>query len=235
MSEPYIIFNGIDSRELGVVMEQLPDFSRALRNVEMILVPGRDGRLEQDDATHDVYTTAMKVNCFGVPLRQVYAWLSGAGWLISSDDPDRAIWASMHMQIKPTRFRVEDKCYDSLSCTVYCQPYRYFYPEADDVTLGESPGEIDNPGTWNADPVITIRGTGDISVILGQYRMDFEGLEDGIIVDCELQECFSLDRATLMNSFAEMDEYPKLVPGANYIQWTGSVESISVRRRCRDV
>ena len=61
MSEPYIIFNGVDSRELGVVMEQLPDLHRALRNVTLTMVPGRDGRLEQDEETHDVFTTPMKV------------------------------------------------------------------------------------------------------------------------------------------------------------------------------
>ena len=236
MSEPYIIFNGTDSRDLGVVMEQLPDFYRALRNVELIAVQGRDGRLEQDDGTHDVYSTAMKVNCFGVPLSRVYAWLSGAGWMISSDEPDRAVWASMHMPIKPTRFRVGGACYDSLTCTVYCQPFRYFYPEVDDVAVTASPGEIDNPGTAYSQPIITVRGSGDFSVILGQYQMDFEGIADGVIVDCELEECFSLDEAEQLNDRVSMEEYPKLQPGANYIQWngTGVVESITVRRRCRD-
>lgn len=234
MSEPYVIFKGVDSRELGVVMEKLPEFFRPLRNVELIQVSGRSGRLEQDDETHDVYTTSMKVNCFGVPYRDVYAWLSGAGWLISSDEPDRAVWASMHMPINPTRMRVEEKCYHSLICTVYCQPYRYFYPEADDAVVTATPGEIDNPGTWKAEPEITIRGSGDISVTLGQYQMGFEGLADGIIVDCEMEECFSLDKSQLMNSYADIEEFPRLQPGANYIQWTGNVESVTVRRRCRD-
>ena len=235
MSEPYIIFNGVDSRDLGVVMEKLPEFYRPLRNMELHQVAGRSGRLEQDENTHDVYSTSMKVNCFGVPVREVYAWLDGAGWLISSEEPDRAVWASMHMAINPSRFMVEDKCYHSLTVPVYCQPYRYFTPEAEDVTITESPGEIENPGTREAEPEITIQGSGDISVILGEYQMDFEGLTDGIIVDCEAQECFSLDKATLMNSYADIAEFPKLTPGVNYIQWTGAVSSITVRRRCRDV
>ena len=237
VSEPYIIFNGTDSRELGVVMEKLPDFHRAMRNVELIAVPGRDGRLEQDERTHDVYTTDMKVNCFGVPLSSVYAWLSGAGWMISSDEPDRAVWVSIHMPIKPTRFRVNGACYDSLICTVYCQPYRYFHPEAEDAVITASPGEIENPGTWQAQPIIAIVGNGDFSIMLGQYQMDFEGIEGGIIVDCENEECMSLDGAELLNDRVNMDEYPRLAPGANYIQWdgTGRIESITVRRRCRDV
>ena len=235
MNEPYIIFNGVDSRQLGVVMEKLPEFFRPLRNMELIQVAGRNGRLERDDGTYDVFTTSMKVNCFGVPMRDVYAWLSGAGWLISSEEPNRAVWASMHMPINPTRFSVEDKCYHSLTCTVYCQPYRYFYPEEADVTVAQSGASIQNPGAAEAEPEITIRGSGDISIMIGQYQMDFESLTDGIVVDCELQECFSLDKAQLMNSYADIEEFPKLSPGANYIQWSGAVESITVRRRCRDV
>lgn len=235
MSEPYIIFKGVDSRTLGVVMEKLPEFFRPLRNVELIQVAGRSGRLEQDDGTHDVFTTSMKVNCFGIPMRDVYAWLGGAGWLISSEEPNRAVWASIHMPINPTRFSVEGKCYHSLTCTVYCQPYRYFMPEVDDVTITQSLSDIYNPGTWDSEPEITIRASGNVSVILGQYQMDFEGLSDGIIVDCEAQECYSLDKAVLMNSFADIEEFPKLKPGMNAVQWTGSVSSITVRRRCRDI
>lgn len=235
MSEPYIIFNGTDSRDLGVVMEKLPEFFKPLRNMQLHQVSGRSGRLEQDDGTHDVYTTSMKINCFGVAYRELYAWLDGAGWLISSDEPDRAVWASMHMPINPTRFMVEDKCYHTLTCTVYCQPYRYFYPEPEDLVITESLSGIDNPGTWECEPEITIRASGDVSIMIGQYQMDFEGLTDGIIVDCEAQECYSLDRAQLMNGYADIEEFPRLQPGSNDIQWTGTVSAVSVRRRCRDV
>ena len=102
------------------------------------------------------------------------------------------------------------------------------------MTITQSPGAIDNMGTWKAQPTITIRGSGDFSVLLGQYHMDFQGIEGGIIVDCEAQECFSLDESILMNDRVSMDDYPMLLPGVNHIQWTGAIESITVRRRCRD-
>ncbi len=235
MTSPYIIFKGVDSRTLGVVVEKLPDLHRAPENVTLIAIDGRDGRLEEDAGTCDVYTDTMKINCFGVPLSTVYHWLSGAGWMVSSDEPDRKIWASLHPQIKNTRFRTSE-CYDSLTISMYCQPYRYFNPDPEAVILSSSPGEVYNPGTQRSQPVITIRANGDVSVLFGMNQMDFEGLTDGIIVDCEMMECFSLDRSELMNGYAAMDDFPVLEPGFNYVQWsgTGSVESITVERRCRD-
>jgi phage-related protein len=130
---------------------------------------------------------------------------------------------------------VDGACYDSITFDLYCQPFRYSEPDAAPVIVTETPGQIENPGTQYSEPVVTIRGSGDISVLLGQYQMDFEGLTDGIIVDCALEECFSLDRSELMNRYASMDEFPRLMPGVNFVQWTGTVESIHVERRCRDV
>lgn len=234
MTEPYIIYNGIDSRDFGVVIEKLPDLHRAPENVKYTPVDGRDGQLEEADGTSNIYTDGMRVNCFGRPLRDVYAWLSGAGWMISSDEPERKVWVSIHLSPKNSRFRVEDACYDSVTFTLMCQPYRYFYPDVPDTIITERPGVVDNPGTQRSAPVITIRASGDFMVIIGKYQMDFEGVSEGIIVDCDLQECFSLDRMALMNQNASMDDFPMLEPGENDVEWIGSVESITVERRCRD-
>lgn len=234
MTGPYIIYNGVDSRDLGVLVEKLPDLHRAPEDVELIKITGRDGRLEKANGTCDVYTDSMKINCFGVELSTVYSWLSGAGWLISSDEPNRRVRASLHPQLKNSRFRVGGKCYDTITVQMYCQPYRYHEPDAEKQTMTASPAEISNPGTAPSLPLITIKGSGDISVMVGLYQMDFEGLTDGIIVDSALEECFSLDYSALMNRSAEMDEFPRLNPGVNYVQWLGSVTSIEIEMRCRD-
>lgn len=234
MSEPYIIYKGIDSRDFGVVVQKLPDLHRAPENLQYTQISGRDGRLEEADGTSDIYTDTMKINCFGRRLSDVYAWLSGADWLISSNEPDRKVWVSMHVQPKNSRFRCEEACYDTIAFTLYCQPYRYFYPDTPAQIITASPAQIDNAGTQRSAPVITIKGTGDFTVMIGMYQMDFEGITEGIIVDCELQECFSLNRLELMNAYASMEDFPMLEPGRNYIQWSGSVSEIAIEKRCRD-
>lgn len=238
----WIIFNGIDSRDVGVLMELLPDFHRPKRNITYTPVTGRDGRLGIDDGSYDVYQTTMRVNCFGVPVRRVYEWLSGRGWLVSSLEPDRRVYVDLHAQISDSHYRRADGGnLDTLTVSVYCQPYRYFYPDAAADVITDTPYAISNPGTAPCRPRITIEGSGDVIVMLTdlqsgrEWFLEFEGLTDGVIVDSDMQDCLSLDEAKLLNSIASFDEFPVLPPGSTAVSWTGSVTKVTVEKRCRDL
>nr|DAR23495.1 MAG TPA: distal tail protein [Caudoviricetes sp.] len=237
--EPYFIFRGIDSRDIGVIIEDMFDVHRPKRNVQTIQVPGRDGRLTQDDGTYDTYTISGKVNCFGVPLSDVYAWLSGSGDLILGDEPTRSIRASATAQIKNTRFRC-DGCYDSLQVSFDCQPFRYHVEQAEsanDIILTSSSATITNPGTYASAPRLTIEGTGTAVLTIGTQIVEIDGLEDGIIIDSELGDCFDLTETQLKNSVVTLmdDAFPTLAPGANIISWTGNVTKITITPRWRDL
>ena len=238
--EPYFIFRGIDSRDIGVVVEDMFDVHRPKRNVQTIQVPGRDGRLTQDDGTYDTYTISGKVNCFGAPLSDVYAWLSGSGDLILGDEPTRSIRASATAQIKNTRFRC-DGCYDSLQVSFDCQPFRYHVEQtegANDIILASSPTTISNPGTHKCAPRLTIEGTGDAVLTIGTQILEVTDLAGGVIVDAELCECFDLTETALRNDRVTLmdDSFPVLHPGANIISWTGDgVTKVTVAPRWRDL
>ena len=237
--EPYFIFRGIDSRDIGVVVEDMFDVHRPKRNVQAIQVPGRDGRLTQDDGTYDTYTISGKVNCFGAPLSDVYAWLSGSGDLILGDEPTRSIRASATAQIKNTRFRC-DGCYDSLQVSFDCQPFRYHVEQtegANDIILTSSPATVSNPGTYKSAPRLAIEGTGTVTLAIGTQVIQLTDLEDGVIIDTELCECFDLTGSMLLNSKVTLlgDTFPVLAPGANIVSWTGAVTKVTVEPRWRDL
>ena len=238
--EPYFIFRGIDSRDIGVVVEDMFDVHRPKRNAQTIQVPGRDGRLTQDDGTYDTYTISGKVNCFGAPLSDVYAWLSGSGDLILGDEPTRSIRASATAQIKNTRFRC-DGCYDSLQVSFDCQPFRYHVEQtegANDIPLTSSPATVSNPGTYKSAPRLTIEGTGDAVLTIGTQILEVTDLAGGVIVDSESCECFDLTETALRNDRVTLmdDAFPTLAPGANIISWTGDgVTKVTVAPRWRDL
>ena len=234
--EPYFIFRGIDSRDIGVVVEDMFDVHRPKRNAQTIQVPGRDGRLTQDDGTYDTYTISGKVNCFGAPLSDVYAWLSGSGDLILGDEPTRSIRASATAQVKNTRFRC-DGCYDSLQVSFDCQPFRY-HTAVEDAAITATPHTLSNPGTYKSEPRVKVEGTGDVVLTIGTQIVEIEGLEGGIIIDSELRECFNLTETALLNGKVTLmdDDFPTLAPGANIISWTGTgVTGITITPRWRDL
>ena len=238
--EPYFIFRGIDSRGIGVVVEDMFDVHRPKRNAQTIQVPGRDGRLMQDDGTYDTYTISGKINCFGAPLSDVYAWLSGSGDLILGDELTRSIRASATAQVKNTRFRC-DGCYDSLTVSFDCQPFRYHVEQtegANDIILTSSPSTVTNPGTYKSAPRLTIEGTGDAVLTIGTQIVEVDDLGGGIIIDSELGECFNLTETALLNGKVTLmdEDFPTLAPGANIISWTGDgVTKVTVAPRWRDL
>ena len=40
MGEPYYIYKGVDSREIGVIVQKMPDLHRAPENVTLLQVKG---------------------------------------------------------------------------------------------------------------------------------------------------------------------------------------------------
>ena len=238
----WIIFNGVDSRDMGVVIERLPDLHRPKRNITYTPVSGRDGRLGVEDGSYDIYQATMRVNCFGAQLRDVYAWLNGTGWLTTSLEPDRKVLCDVNAQISDSHWRRADGGnLDTLSVSLYCQPFRYFHPDAPADEITGTPYTIRNPGTAKCRPRITVEGSGDVMIMLTdlqsgeEWMLEFEGLEDGVAVDCDMEECMSIDGTKLLNSIATFDDFPELPSGNTAISWTGNVSKVTVEKRCRDL
>lgn len=229
---PYFIFNGVDSRDMGVVVTSLPTVQRPQRKVTRYKVTGRDGDLEVDEGGYNGYQTTFGVNVFGQDLATIFSWLNGEGWFISSDDPSLKMWVVLDAQIKGTRFNVNGASYDTLTVTGYFHPFRY---AVDDYTTEYTtfPILLTNPSAIESRPKLTIEGSGDILVTVNALQMAFVGLTDGIIVDSELMDCMNLEQTALMNQYATMDDFPTLQPGGNTISVDGTVTKITIDPRWR--
>ena len=81
-----------------------------------------------------------------------------------------------------------------------------------------------------SEPVITVYGTGDITLMVGTVIVELEGITGSITLDSELQESYT--GTTSMNS-AMSGEFPLLKPGMNAISWTGEVSKVEIQPRWR--
>lgn len=102
-----------------------------------------------------------------------------------------------------------------------------FWYQADvaPVTLTTSTSTIDNPGSVYSEPVITVYGTGDITLMVGTVIVDWKVFPGQRHAGSELQEAYS--GATGRNS-AMSGEFPLLKPGMNAISWTGDVTKVEI-------
>ena len=106
-----------------------------------------------------------------------------------------------------------------------CKPL-FLIDGTEDITLTSSGQFINNPYSVASEPVITVTGSGDITLMVGQYIILLEDVEDSITIDSCLQEAYNGDE--LQNGKMTGD-FPKLVPGQNAVSWTGDVTSVLVK------
>lgn len=89
---------------------------------------------------------------------------------------------------------------------------------------------ITNPGSVYSEPILTVYGSGDITLMVGTTIVELEGISGSIVLDCALKEAYL--GSTLMNDHMN-GEFPVLKPGANAVTWNGTVTRVVVRPNWR--
>ena len=94
------------------------------------------------------------------------------------------------------------------------------------ITLTQSGSFVTNPGSVHAEPVITVYGTGAITLIVGMTITELESVSGSVTLDTPLMEAYS--EATSMSG-----DFPVLLPGQNAVSWTGNVTKVVVEPNWR--
>lgn len=229
----YVVFNGVSDADIGVFMEELPSFARGKRITKGDTLPGRHGRTVYDQGGYDTYTTTMKVNCNGRSRNDVFGWLSGEGWLTTSDEPELMAWVDFYPQQKNKRFNCQG-CYDTLTISMTVYPMRRLVDE-EPMTFSEA-ALFDGKGVEKTDPVICINGAGDVDLMINDCAVVLTGLTQPLYLDCDagiayvetngVKE-FAGEKVTLVNG------WPTLLIGENMINWSGTVASVIIQPNWR--
>ena len=241
MAKMWFTFKGVDSREMGVYLVEPLEIPTAERQMRFEEVPGRAGALAIDQGGYlDVDATLEAYMRDGAQMSAVRAWMQGAGELILSTDATRYYKARVVGEVETPR---SGRGLSSRGLTVPLRvsPFRYHVlasgESGGDVPLDGNPDTVTNPGTYESAPRIKITGTGTAVLTIGTQVVEIEGLEDGIIIDSELGDCFNLTETALLNGKVTLmdEDFPTLQPGANIISWTGNVTKITITPRWRDL
>lgn len=232
-------FAGARNTDKGVRLLSMPVRYHPAERGELVTVPGRSGYLwNSEKAYNDVLTRIQCMTADSADMSEVNAWLSGAGNLRFSDDPNRFYRARVvkefSLSAQMARFVNQ-----TFTVTFDCEPFRY-HVEAeggDDVIITASPHTVTNPGTYKSAPRFKIEGSGDAVLTIGTQIVEIEDMDGGVIIDSEMGDCFNLTETALLNGQVSImdDDFPTLAPGANILSWTGGVTKITITPRWRDL
>ena len=227
----YFIWNGVDCRTKGIHVSELPPITIPLERSKQTNVPGRPGsltQLEGEDVYDDMILTATCFISDPAQIPAIAAWLKGSGTVTFANRTGGYYKARIANQI-PFEKVLRGNPHCSFAVNFRCFPF-WYQENVADVTISTSGGTITNPGSAYSEPLITVNGSGDITLMVGTTIVELTGISGNIVLDCALKEAYK--NTTLMNDHMSGD-FPVLKPGLNAISWSGNVTSIVIKPNWR--
>ena len=222
-------FKGKDSRDFGILISSVPQQTKPERRVEHITIPGRNGELTQDEDTYEPYTISLQCSTRGSDrLDEIVTWLNGAGELILATEPDKVYKASIYNKIA-----ISDVIYlyNSFLIQFRVHPFKYSVNAYGDTLELTTATKVRNSGSIYSEPIITVFGSGDITLTINGKDFPLFGVDGYITIDSEMMEVFKGN--TNQNSKYGAVEFPRLEVGENNISWTGNVEKVEIHPKWR--
>lgn len=219
-------WNGTRCTAYGIHITAQPGIIRAPERVTFTNVPGRSGSLttlEADDVYDDFILPVECTVSDMTRLLEISAWLKGAGTLKLAARPGGFYYARISNQIEFTKIL---RSHENRSFVVNFRCKPFWYMESPPMlTLTTSGIFVTNPGNIYAEPVMTVTGSGDITLMVGMSICELTGISGNIVLDTPLMEAYS--GTTSLNSRMSGD-FPTLLPGVNAVNWSGNVSLLQI-------
>ncbi|EPY2275189.1 distal tail protein Dit [Clostridium sp. FAM 1755] len=224
--EDGFIWKGIHSSEKGLRIISLPDITTPEQRVEKVVVPGRSGDLTLTDNDYEGEVKPVEFDYFNNNFDDIKTWLSGTGEVIFSNEPDRYYKARIINKIALNQVL---KKFHSGIVQFDCQPFGYSRNDSSIIKITEAK-EINNPGTGESTPVITIYGYGNIDLNINDNIINLTNVSNHIIIDSEIMDCYR--DGQLMNNYMK-GKFPIFKVGINKISWRGNVQRLEIKPNWR--
>ena len=225
-------WNGKRCTEYGIRVSEQPPLTLPAERVAFTDVPGRSGSLttlEGEDVYEDMVLTAQCFIQSGARVPEIAAWLRGSGTVTFANRPGGFYRARVVNQI-PFEKILRGNPHLAFAVNFRCKPFWYLRDVAP-ITLTQSGSFVENPGNVFAEPVITVYGTGGITLMVGMTITELE-ITDKITLDTPLVEAYA--GATSMNSCMSGD-FPLLLRGKNAVSWSGDVSKVEIQPNWRSL
>lgn len=227
MARLYFIWKGTDSRTMNIRVRNRMPIIRPQERVNHITIPGRTGELTQleGEDIYESYIQTANVTVEGaenVPAAE--AWLRGEGLVTFDSQPELQQKARV---INAVTFNKLSRNLDLWQGDIqfYCDPFKSD-PEEETINVTTSGTSVTNPGDLKAFPLITITGSGAVSITGGGKTLVIANCVSGWTADCGNKWILDGNGVPQMNAWT--GEFPELVVGTNTVSFTGSITKLEI-------
>ena len=229
-SPTFFIFNNKHSREYGILVEKMPIITRATKRTDTMVIPGRSGNLHIDQLAYENISKTIECAVFNRRwLDEICSWLQGSGDVIFSNERDKKYRAYIHNEI-PFKQVFKNVSLNPMRFTVRfdCQPFKYSVnAENDFMSIIQNNFEFFGKGTFSAEPIITVYGSGNITLTVNGKAIVLTSVSGHITINSEIMDAYRDNANMNMNM---QGDFPLLNAdnGSNTIAWTGNVSKIEI-------
>lgn len=220
-----IIWKDIESSAIkGLMICELPPITKPGMRIKENTIDGVDGSTIEE-LGYESYDKSMLIGLHGdFDIDEIIKYFSGEGNVVFSNEPDKYYKAKIFEQIDYTRLLR----FRQATVKFRVQPFKYEYEEDRNIliTFTEDSYSVTNKGNYFAKPVMTIRGTGSITIKLNNnilFNYEFPENDTEVVIDAQKQDAYLGDM--LKNRYMTGD-FPRFEVGESIITWEGNVESI---------
>ena len=224
-------WNGFKCTEYGIRVLEQPPITIPSERATFVDVPGRSGSLTLLEGNGVYDDMILASTCYlegGRSIQQIAKWLQGDGKVTFANRPGGFYYARIVNQI-PFETILRGNPEKAFSVNFRCKPF-WYQDEVAPITVTTSGTFVTNPGSVFSEPVITVFGSGAITLMVGMTITELEGITDSITLDSTLVEAYQ--GVYSMNSKVSGD-FPTLLPGPNSVSWSGKVSRVVIQPHWR--
>ena len=206
----YFIYKNTSSDEFSsLIVNKLPDIVRPSKNYDKITIEGRDGAIYRDLGYKDT-ERIMEISVKNyTQIDRILSWLTGEGYAIFSNEPDKKYYIRLYDAINVERFMRFGKA----DVKMICAPYKYLINE--EYTTSYT---VENKGTEISEPYMKITGSGETILHIDNKAVCTLKIEDFLEIDSESKEC---TRNGALKNRCMLGQFPELTPGSHTISFQG--------------
>lgn len=215
---PYFKFNNVSSRDLGILIKELPPITKSEKEIETINLKGTNKTLHIDYNSYK--SKDYKISCIltdETKIDIIKQTLDSVGTFEISSEPNKKWNACISNQIDFSKYL---KYLKEFTLNFELDPIGYSSSTTINVTqTGSFTGPGGNVDTY---PILTITGTGTVTINNKQIQVS----ETGITIDCELMNCTK--NGVNKNNKVTCDEFPVIHPSSNSITLGNGITNVEI-------
>ena len=223
----YFTWKGTRSDAMHILYNDRTPIIRPEERVDHIVIPGRTGELTlvEGENIFNSYIQTKTITVEGkenVPAAET--WLKGSGAVSFDSQPELQQQARVINAVTFQRHSKNANYYTG-EVQFYCDPIKNQVSESN-INVTSSGTALTNPGTLPALPVMTITGSGAVSITISGKTLIIPSLTSGWKVDCRNKWILNGSNVPQMNAW--QGEFPEIPVGNSTISFTGSVTKIVI-------